>query len=289
MSAAPTRPAGSRWRERTLVIDGTRLRVAEAGSGTPLLLLMGIGGNIEMWGPLTERIRSRRLIAFDAPGTGESSLGRWRRMRGLAQLTEGILDALEIEQTDVMGYSFGGALAQELAHRHPDRLRRVILGATTFGWGGVPARPSVYVHMIQPMRYHRSDYLDWVAPHIYGGRARARGSKSGAGILAGARLAKPPSTLGYVSQLSALYGWTSLPWLHTLRMPVLVMAGDDDPIIPLVNNRILACRVPNAQLHVVRGGGHLFLLDEDPGVIEAIDGFLAAEDRVSSVTPDSLG
>jgi poly(3-hydroxyalkanoate) depolymerase len=260
-----------------MIIDGTRLRVAEAGSGPPLLLLMGIGGNIEMWGPITERIRGRRLIAFDAPGTGESGLGRCRRMRGLAKLAAGVLDAFDIEQADVMGYSFGGALAQELAHRHPDRVRRLILGATTYGWGGMPARPSVYVHMIHPLRYHRADYLDWVAPHIYGGKARISGSKSGAGILADARLAKPPSTLGYISQLSALCGWTSLPWLHTLRMPTLVIAGDDDPIIPLVNNRILAWRAPNAKLHIVRGGGHVFLLDEDPGVIEAIDAFLGSD------------
>ena len=132
--------------------------------------------------------------------------------------------------------------------------------------------------MIHPGRYHSPRYLDWVAPHIYGGKARVAASKSGAGILADARLARPPSTIGYLSQLAALYGWTSLPWLHTLQMPILVLAGDDDPIIPLVNARILACRSPNAKLHIVRGGGHLFLLDEHPGVIETIDEFLGRED-----------
>jgi pimeloyl-ACP methyl ester carboxylesterase len=129
--------------------------------------------------------------------------------------------------------------------------------------------------MIQPARYHSPRYLEWVAPHIYGGKARASPSKSGAGVLAEARLARPPSTIGYLSQLAALYGWTSLPWLHKLKMPILVLAGDDDPIIPLVNAHILACRSPNARLHVVRGGGHLFLLDEHPGVIQTVNEFLA--------------
>jgi poly(3-hydroxyalkanoate) depolymerase len=263
-----------------MIVDGTRLRVAQAGDDPthpPLLLLMGIGGNIEMWGPIAQRIRGRRLIAFDAPGTGESSIGRIRRMAGLADLAAAVLDTFAVSNADVLGYSFGGALAQEMARRHPERVRRLILGVTTFGFGGLPARPSVYVHMVQPARYHSSRYLEWVAPRIYGGRAgrHVPASKSGAGILAEARLARPPSTIGYLSQLAALYGWTSLPWLHTLEMPVLVMAGDDDPIIPLLNARILACRIPGARLQIVRGGGHLFLLDEHPGVIQTIDEFLS--------------
>lgn len=86
--------------------------------------------------------------------------------------------------TLLQGYSFGGALAQEMARRHAERVRPVILGATTFGLGGLPARPSVYVHMIQPARYHSPRYLDWVAPRIYGGQARVSAPKSGAGILA---------------------------------------------------------------------------------------------------------
>jgi poly(3-hydroxyalkanoate) depolymerase len=264
-----------------MVIDGTSLRVAEAGSGPPLLLLMGLGGNLEMWGPIAHGVRDRRLIAFDAPGTGESGMGRIRRMRGLADLAAAVLDTFEITHADLLGYSFGGALAQEMAHRHPERVRRLILGATTFGFGGLPARPSVYVHMIQPARYHSPRYLDWVAPHIYGGKARLAGSKSGAGILAEARLARPPSTIGYLSQLAALYGWTSFPWLHKLQMPILVLAGDDDPMIPLVNARVLAGRSPNAKLQIVRGGGHLFLLDEHPDVMQGINEFLGSHNPVA--------
>ena len=66
---------------------------------------------------------------------------------------------------------------------------------------------------------------------------------------------------GYAAQLYAITGWTSLPWLCRLRQPTLVLAGDDDPIVPLVNGRILARLIPDARLHVVRGGGHLFVLE----------------------------
>jgi poly(3-hydroxyalkanoate) depolymerase len=241
------------------------------GEGPPLLLLMGIGGNLEMWGPLAGQLTGRRLIAFDAPGTGGSTIGTLRRMSGLADLTSALLDRLELDQVDVLGYSFGGALAQEFAHRHPRRVRRLILGATMCGIGGVPARPDVLLHMSHPLRFHSERYLRWVSPRLYGGRARA--STTSARHVQ-ARLAHPPGAVGYLSQLVALSGWSSLPWLHRLPMPTLILAGDDDPIIPLANARILRWRISGSQLHVVHGGGHLFLLDQHEDVIDVIKGFL---------------
>jgi len=76
------------------------------------------------------------------------------------------------------------------------------------------------------------------------------------------RFAAPPSYAGYFHQLFALAGWRSLPWLHRVRHRTLVLAGDDDPIVPIINGFILAWRIPRAHLHVIRRGGHLFLLEE---------------------------
>jgi pimeloyl-ACP methyl ester carboxylesterase len=80
---------------------------------------------------------------------------------------------------------------------------------------------------------------------------------------------------GYVAQLYAIAGWTSLPWLPRLRPPTLVLAGDDDPIVPLVNGRILHRLIPGARLHVVRGGGHLFLLDQPAETAALVTEFLS--------------
>jgi poly(3-hydroxyalkanoate) depolymerase len=268
------------WHTQWVTIDKTRLRTASTGHGPPLLLLMGIGGNLDMWGPLAAQLPGRRLIAFDAPGTGRSSIGRLRRMTGLADLTAELLDALGLGTVDVLGYSFGGALAQQLAHRHPERVRRLVLGATMCGLGGVPARPDVYLHMAHPFRYHSGRYLRWVAPRIYGGRTRRAGGAGSEAMMA--RLAHPPSMLGYVSQLAAISGWSSLPWLPSLTMPVLILAGDDDPIVPLINARILNWRIHDGRLHVVKGGGHLFLLDQPEDVIDVIETFLAQGAGVGS-------
>jgi pimeloyl-ACP methyl ester carboxylesterase len=94
----------------------------------------------------------------------------------------------------------------------------------------------------------------------------------------GARLSRPPNIFGYAFQLYAAVGWTSAHWLHRLSQPTLVIAGDDDRAIPLVNARFLARRIPDARLHVVEGGGHLFILDEPERVVEEIQAFLDADD-----------
>ena len=83
-----------------------------------------------------------------------------------------------------------------------------------------------------------------------------------------------PDVLGYAYQLYAAAGWSSLPWLHRVKQPTLVVAGNDDPSVPVLNARMLAARLPDARLHVIKGGGHLFLLDEPHSAIGRILGFL---------------
>jgi poly(3-hydroxyalkanoate) depolymerase len=246
---------------------GLRLRVERRGEGAPLLLITGIGAHVDMWRPFSAVAGERELIAFDAPGTGRSQRPRLPlRMPALARLVAELMDALELEQADVLGYSWGGGLAQELAHRHPERVRRLVLCATAPGLGGVPPKPLAALMLATPARYYHPKLAEWSLPFIAGG-------KVGAGHV-GDRLAAPPSVLGYAFQLLAAAGWTSLPWLHTLPHETLVMGGDDDPAVPFANSRILAARIPRSRLERVRGGGHLFLLDEPERAAAPIRAFL---------------
>jgi poly(3-hydroxyoctanoate) depolymerase len=112
------------------------------------------------------------------------------------------------------------------------------------------------------------------AGRVYGGAARRDPDALLHGSLA--RFERP-TVWGYLGQIYAITGWTSLPWLRTLRQPTLVLAGDDDPIVPLVNARILARYIPNARLHVVRHGGHLFLLESPAEIAALVVGFLTAD------------
>jgi poly(3-hydroxyalkanoate) depolymerase len=252
---------------------GLRLRVSRRGEGRPLLLITGIGANLDMWAPFARLVTDRELIAFDPPGAGLSQRPRVPlRMRRLAGVVRELLDELGVERVDVLGYSFGGALAQELAHRAPDRVRRLVLCATAPGLGGIPPRPLAALALATPARYYSPRLLALTVPHIAGGRTAREPSALAAH--AGERLAHPPDLLGYAYQLYAAAGWTSLPWLHRVTQPALVVGGDDDPSVPVLNARLLARRLPNARLHVVKGGGHLFLLDEPHSAVPQITAFL---------------
>ena len=260
---------------RHLQVDGLRLRVGLQGSGRPLLLLMGIGGNIEMWAPFERALdaRAHQTITVDAPGTGGSTSYRLpRRMPGLARTMERLLDALGHERVDVLGVSFGGVLAQQLAHQAPDRVRRLVLAATGPGLGGIPGSPRALLALATPRRYHQPDYFRRVAGRVYGGAARRDPDATLHGSLA--RFAHAPPIGGYLAQLYAISGWTSLPWLHRLSQPTLVIAGDDDPIVPPANGRILSRLIPDARLHIVAGGGHLFLLEQPAEVAALVTAFL---------------
>ena len=254
---------------------GMKLRVARRGSGRPLLLLTGIGANIDMWRPFERLVRGREVIAVDAPGTGLSDRPRYPlRMGGLADVIVALLDELGVGDADVLGYSFGGLLAQELAHRAPARVRRLILCATAQGLPVVPPGPVPALMLVTPARYYHPRLFKLMVPHIAGGRTRREPRQLERQAVA--RLSRPPQLLGYAYQLYAASGWSSVPWLWRLAQPTLIIAGDDDPIIPLANPRLMARMMPCARLRVVQGGGHLFLIDEPESVIADIDAFLDA-------------
>jgi poly(3-hydroxyalkanoate) depolymerase len=249
--------------------------VAIRGTGRPLLLLMGIGGNIEMWGPFEEALDRQLIqtITVDAPGTGASTGYRFpRRMPGLARTMQLLLEELEYKQVDVLGVSFGGVLAQQLARQAPELVRRLVLTATGPGLGGVPGSPRALWALATPRRYYQPDYFRRIAGQVYGGAARRNPESTFHGSLA--RFVHTPSLAGYLSQVYAIAGWTSMPWLRKLPQPTLVIAGDDDPIVPLINGRILAKLIPSARLHVIPGGGHLFLLEEPEETAALVTDFL---------------
>ncbi len=269
-------PSPDRAVIRFVDVDGVRLRTSVRGAGPPLLLITGLGASLDLTRPFERELTARgvQTVAFDAPGIGESTAyPRPRRMRGVARTIEAMLDALGYTEVDVLGVSLGGVVAQQLAHQAPRRVRRLVLAATGPGLGGVPGSPRVLLALATPRRYYQPDYYRRVAGRIYGGAAR----RDPDALLHGspARFVERPSVRGYFGQLYAITGWTSLPWLHRLRQPTLVLAGDDDPIVPLLNGRILAHRISGARLHVVPGGGHLFLLEQPAEMAALVTRFLA--------------
>jgi poly(3-hydroxyoctanoate) depolymerase len=251
------------------------LRVARAGTGPPLLLINGLGASLEMWTPFVSHLHYREVIAFDLPGAGQSTPRRWpMRMPQLARVTAELLDRLGHTRVDVLGYSLGGLLAQELAHRSPERVGRLLLCATTPGPPSVLPNPLVATLMLSPARYYDRRMAELIVPVIAGGRTARDRRVLHAGL--DQRLSEPPTPIGYLHQLYSVLGWSSHPWIWRLRQPTLVVHGNRDPVVPLINARYLTKMLPHGRLHIVRGGGHLFLFDQPESVAPAIETFLSS-------------
>ncbi len=264
-----------RTKSATVSVGMQRLRVTveNAGAGRPLLLINGIGATGDLFGPLRRHLQDRETIAFDAPGVGGSPTPlKPFSMRSLAATVAGLIDELGHDRVDVLGLSWGGALAQELARRHPEVVHRLILAATMPGITSIPGRPAALATLMSPARYYSPAYLKRIAPTLYGGAIRDCPD-----LLdehAKQRAARPPTQRGYLYQLSAIQRWSSLMWLHRLPHRTLVLTGDDDPIVRLANGRLLASRIPDARLHIVKGGGHLFLFTRGKEMADIIIDFL---------------
>jgi poly(3-hydroxyalkanoate) depolymerase len=255
---------------RDVLVGGQRLRIAirrpHEPRGRPLLLCNGLGASLESFESLTRALDGVETIAFDAPGVGGSPAPVVPyRFRGLARLVDRLLDRLGYDEVDVLGMSWGGGLAQQLAFQHPTRCRRLILVASAAGALMVPGRPSVLGKLLTPRRYVDASYRERIAPVVYGGDYRKHPELARAHV----RESREPNWLGYWYQLFATIGWTSLPWLPFLSQPTLVLHGTDDPLVPLVNARILAALIPGAELHLL-DCGHLLVLTRVEEVSAAI-------------------
>jgi poly(3-hydroxyalkanoate) depolymerase len=268
-------PAASRLDgAQLLTVRGRTLRVAvrpgEPGR-TPLLICNGIGASLDLLQPFVDALDPRlTVIRFDLPGIGGSpppSLPY--HLVTLPSLLAGLLDRLGYDQADVLGISWGGGLAQQFALARPRRVRRLVLVATGTGSIMIPAHPRVLRRMLTPRRHRDPGFVGQVAGEIYGGSMRARPARAAELLRAVA-----PSRRGYYYQLLAVAGWTSLPLLPLLRRPTLLMAGDDDPLIPAVNSRIMHRLIARSQLHIYRGG-HLDLVADPGRLTPVIEKFLA--------------
>jgi poly(3-hydroxyalkanoate) depolymerase len=266
--------ASSSLQIQTVDLDGQVLRVGTrqgSHASPPLLIFNGIGANLELVEPFAEALEDVTVIIFDVPGVGGSPAPLVPyRFSTLSVLADKLLTRLGYDgPVDVLGVSWGGALAQQFARLYPTRCRRLILAATSPGVIMVPARLSVLSKLIGPRRYTDRSYLQRVGAEIYGGAYRRDPSL----LAEHSRHTQPPRGRGYLYQLLAAYGWTSLPWLGALRQPTLVMHGNDDPIVPLTNAKILAARIRNARLYVI-DDGHLFLIARAQEVAPVVRRFL---------------
>ena len=265
-------------------IGGRTLRIAhwrldDDLDHPPVLFFNGIGANIEAVAPLAAALGERAFIMFDMPGTGGSPdpVVPYNTFT-MSWVAKKLLDRLGVLEVDVMGVSWGGAMAQHFALQHHKRTRKLILAATSPGMLMVPGKLSALTKMVDPRRYVDADYMNEHFATLYGGMMRDSGAKAKRSHIG--RIT-PPSPRGYVYQLIAMLGWTSALALPFLKKDVLVMMGGDDNIVVPANGKLLAELMPNARLVEFPDGGHLFLLTHSEESVAAIRAFLDEEDELA--------
>jgi poly(3-hydroxyalkanoate) depolymerase len=246
--------------KRLVPVLGQKIRVkVRRGSGVPLVLCNGIGASLEVLDPLVAQLDpDTTVVTFDVPGTGGSPNSPMPYgFPYLAAVLARLLKKVGIHDTvDVLGLSWGGALAQQFAFQHPYRCRRLILVSTGTGLMMVPGKPRVLAKMVTPRRFTDHNYATVIAGDLYGGTARTDPSMVkqlfDRQLMAGSRV-------GYLHQLLAGSVWASLFALPLIRQQTLVIAGLDDPVVPLANARILHRLLPHSTLHL-HAGGHVDLI-----------------------------
>lgn len=251
-------------------VQGLRTRVEVKGDGPPLLLLNGIWGELAAWHRVQPYLGGFRTISFDGPGIGDTEIPPYpMSLPALAHFALAVLDAVGERKAHVLGMSFGGIVAQQVATIAPNRVDRLVLVSTSSGLLHLPGQPAA---LLQLMSALPTDRPGAAAGRTFGGRIRRDPA-----LLARLHLAPPRSVEAYWHRLSGLTGWWGVPW--SIRQRTLVLTGDDDPIVPAANSRILASLIPGSRLEVVPGGGHLMLFDSPAEVGPRVAAFLGAATR----------
>ena len=268
--------------ERLIRVGGRDLWVRRSGTGPPLLLLTGAGMSLAAWTPFLRHLRGFECIEVAAPGSG-GTVARQPvlTMSTFAALTRGLLDRLDIARADVLGLSFGGLVAQQLAYDAPTRVRGLVLVSTSCGLGGVPSNPASWWNaMLSGV---------WPPSARQGPQRLARRWSRVIQRELHAGWTTSPRLGGLAEQIAAASLWSSLGWLPRLTQQTLVITGTADALVPAANASILASRMPRAQLHRVHGGGHLCLLDRAAEVGPVVSAFLRSLERTAINEVAQLG
>jgi poly(3-hydroxyoctanoate) depolymerase len=225
-------------------VRGLQVRIRIEGEGDPLLLLNGLTRPLESWAPFVEGLDGRTIVSFDAPGVGGSPTPILPlSISMLAEIAASVLDEAGLDAADVLGFSHGGAVAQQLAFQSPARVRRLVLVSTSCGIGATPGIQDA----LRALR-RRSDPNPWPRPDF----------------------------VGALWHSLAISTWSSIPFLGAIRAPTLVVCGSRDRVAPPANSTLLARRIPDASLVMLPAGHDLQRTGPASALVDAVEPFLAA-------------
>ena len=254
--------------------DGVKIYWEEHGSGDPILLIMGLGASLEAWDRIAPLLATRyRTILFDNRGVGRSDVppGPYA-IPQMADDAAAVLDEAGVASAHVFGASMGGMIAQELALNHPARVRSLILGCTACGGRHVaPASKEVGAALNARKTMTREEAMWLMAPYIFDADTPREQVAEDIAVRLGATV----SSDGYFAQLAGIRAWSGThDRLAGLTMPVLVVHGETDQLVPPDNGRIIAKAIPGSRLVMLPHASHIFWTDQPEATNAALLDFL---------------
>ncbi len=253
-------------------------RVDGPDGGIPLVLLQRFRGTMDDWDPdFIEAISTdRRVIRFDSAGIGRSDGTVPDTIAGMASVAAEVLGRLDLSQVDVLGWSLGGVVAQQLTLDFPHLVRRLIVAGSSPGAiaDGPQAHPRVPQVMTKPVN-DEEDFLFLFYPETDSAVAHGRASLS--------RIRNQPNpgpkttAAAFLGQVKAISSWPGvLHRVNEFRLPMLVANGAHDVMLPAYRSYVLSQQAPNAKLVLYPDAGHAFLFQEIEDFSAEIERFLTA-------------
>lgn len=230
---------------RVVRLRRQRVRFRVAGDGEPLLLLNGLTRPLESWETFERALGGDRMtITLDAPGVGGSRTPVLPLpIPMVATLAAAVLDEVGVAAADVLGFSYGGTVAQQMAAQSPERVSRLVLVATSCGVGATPGNSGALTASMAP-----PDNQNWPRPHA----------------------------VGTLWQYLAISNWSSIPFLGSIAVPTLVVCGTRDRVVPPSNSALLARRIPGARLVRLTAGHDLQRGTQAAALARVVEPFLLA-------------
>jgi 3-oxoadipate enol-lactonase len=262
---------------QAIAADGTRLYYERTGAGAPVLLVMGLGMNATGWWRTVPVLgENLEVIAFDNRGAGRSDVPEGPyTAEMMADDAMAVLDAAGVQKAHVYGISLGGMVAQTIALRHPDRVDRLVLGATTPGGPRHVRSDDEVLRLVGARGMLTAELAAWASvPINYARRTREEAAQRIAEDIV-RRLRYPITGPGYGGQLAVAMHFAVGDGAREIGAPTLVVHGDEDVLVRPENGALLAELIPNATLRVWPGAAHLYPTDE-PAADPAIREFLTA-------------
>lgn len=251
------------------------------GSGESVIWVSGLGDDYLSWLPFAKDLSKRfRCIVFDNRGVGQSDKpDTWYSIKMMADDTAALLEELDLDRVHVVGHSMGGAIAQELAIGHPKRLKTITLLATwpktdalmqdiVEGWKLIIKSKELESNRAQFMRH----ILRWCLTYRYYEKEGAMEET----LKLIAENPHPQPTFAFLRQVDACIQHNTLSRIHQIKIPAHIIVGDEDILTPPRYSKILAKRIKNSKLTIIKECGHGYALEKPKELEQAIFQFLGS-------------